>query len=214
MKILLIGGSGTIGKPTVGAMRAAGHEVVTAGRNSGDIRVNLRKAGAVKAMYEGLGMVDSVVNISGEAPFGTIEQVTDDHVDNMVESLRGVVDLVRFGIRHLSDGGCFVLTTGSTVLNPIAIAAVTTALGAGVNGFVRAVALSLPRKQRINCVLPPFVAETAKLAGVPGDYMPAAEVSPWYLEAIETTKTGQWRDETGWTDFATGQLGWDHDGFD
>ena len=84
-----------------------------------------------------------------------------------------------FGIAHVNDGGSFVLITGSTVLNPIPIAAITTAWGAAINGFVRSAALSLPRDLRINCVIPPLVAETAEAEGIDGDWLSAAEVAKW-----------------------------------
>ncbi|WP_051927554.1 short chain dehydrogenase [Ruegeria halocynthiae] len=210
-KIIIIGASGTIGRPTTAKFKELGYEVITVGRNSGDVRANLLDSNSIKAMFEQTGKVDALLNLGGEAPFATIEEVTDQQVDDLADAARGTINLVRYGLNYLNDGGVFVMTTGSTVLDPIPAAAVTTFLGAGVNGFVRAAALSLPREQRINCVLPPLVKETAEMMGVPGEWIPSAEVANWYVEAVEDARNGQWRDQTGWTAFGSGDLGWEAD---
>ena len=211
MKIIVIGGTGTIGRPTVEAL--AEHDVVTAGPDAADIWVDLRDSATLKAMYQEAGTVDAVINLGGEVPFGTIEQVTDEDVDDVIGLVRGAIDLVRLGIPHVNHGGSFVLTSGSTVLNPIPITAISAAWGAAINGFVRSAALSLPRDLRINCVIPTLVAETARAEGIDGDWLPAAEVAKWYVEALTCEKTGQWRTVDGWTEFVSGGLGWDADVF-
>ena len=214
-KVIIIGASGTIGRPTTALFQEKGYEVVTVGRNSGDLRADLTKDGNIEALYEQTGKIDVMINLGGEAPFGTLEQITDEQMEGSLKGFQGNMDLVRKGLPFMNDGGVFVLTTGSTVLEPIPIAALTTAIGAGVNGFVRAAALSMPRDLRLNCVLPPLVAETAEQQGIPGDWISATEVANWYIEAVEMAdKNGQWRDQTGWTDFQTGGLGWDADELD
>ena len=46
MKVLVIGGSGTIGEAVVQALRGAGHEVLSAVRSSGDLRVEAAARGS------------------------------------------------------------------------------------------------------------------------------------------------------------------------
>ena len=49
MKILIVGASGTIGKAVAEALSAR-HEIVTAGRSSGDYRVDLTDLASIRAM--------------------------------------------------------------------------------------------------------------------------------------------------------------------
>ena len=52
MKIIVIGGTGTIGAKVVQALAANGHEVVGMARSSGEIRVNLDEPATVRAVFE------------------------------------------------------------------------------------------------------------------------------------------------------------------
>jgi NAD(P)-dependent dehydrogenase (short-subunit alcohol dehydrogenase family) len=65
-------------------------------------------------------------------------------------------------------------------------------VNAGLEGFVRAAALELPRGLRINAVAPGWVRETLvamKMDPRPG--IPAAQLAQTYLEAVEGSATGQ-----------------------
>ena len=66
MKILIIGGKGTIGKK-VSDHFTKKHDVLIAGRNSGDIVVDIVNSQSIAAMFESVGNVDSVVCIAGDA---------------------------------------------------------------------------------------------------------------------------------------------------
>ena len=212
MRIVVIGASGTIGSHTVRALQ--GHDIVTAGRNSGDVRVDRRDPESVKKMYESVGPVDAVLCIGGESPFRKIPEVTPEDVDNVVESLRGSIQIVLSGAAHINPKGSIIFTTGSTILDPIPISGVSCALGGALNTLVRGASLSMPNDIRINCMIPPLVAETAKVQGIEGNWISSTEVAQWYVEALEGDYNGQWRTTEGWTDFATGKLGWDVDTFE
>ena len=56
MKILIIGGNGTIGKK-VSERLAKNHEVIIAGRNSGDVTVDFSESSSIKKMFESVGKV-------------------------------------------------------------------------------------------------------------------------------------------------------------
>ena len=53
MKILIIGGKGTIGKKVSNHFLKK-HEVLIAGRNSGDITVDIVDSESIKAMFESI----------------------------------------------------------------------------------------------------------------------------------------------------------------
>ena len=65
-------------------------------------------------------------------------------------------------------------------------------VNAGLEGFVRAAALELPRGIRVNVVSPPWVTETLlALKMDPSLGMPATTVAQAYLASVEGAATGQ-----------------------
>ena len=66
MKILFIGGNGTIGSQVVSALNSR-HEVITVGRKSGEVQADIADSSTIQTMFETVGQVDAVVNASGEA---------------------------------------------------------------------------------------------------------------------------------------------------
>ncbi|MCP3957370.1 MAG: sugar nucleotide-binding protein, partial [bacterium] len=68
MKILLIGASGIIGR-AVAAELALRHELITAGRSSGDLRLNLADPASIRAAYAEAGSLDAVVCAAGNVTF-------------------------------------------------------------------------------------------------------------------------------------------------
>ena len=77
MKILIVGGNGTIGK-AVSARLAKKHEMVIAGRTSGDVQVDIADSASIKAMFESVGKVDAIVCIAGEAKWGAFDGLTEE----------------------------------------------------------------------------------------------------------------------------------------
>ena len=65
-------------------------------------------------------------------------------------------------------------------------------VNAGLEGFVRAAALGLPRGVRINAIAPGWARETLIAMNMdPRPGIPAAQVAETYLKAIEGSMTGQ-----------------------
>jgi NAD(P)-dependent dehydrogenase (short-subunit alcohol dehydrogenase family) len=65
-------------------------------------------------------------------------------------------------------------------------------VNAGLDGFVRAAALELPRRMRVNVISPPWVTETLIARKMdPSQGMPAASLAHAYLASVEGTMTGQ-----------------------
>ena len=112
VKIILVGGTGTIGRK-VAERLADRHELIVAGRNSGDVRVDIGEPGSIDAMFAATGEVDAVVNIAGEAKWAALDSMSEeDFYIGIRSKLMGQVNLVRAGIEHLNPGGSFTLTTG------------------------------------------------------------------------------------------------------
>ena len=51
MKIIIVGGNGTIGKK-VSSFLSKENEVITAGRNSGDLKIDLSDSNSIKSLFE------------------------------------------------------------------------------------------------------------------------------------------------------------------
>ena len=103
----------------------------------------------------------------------------------------GQVNLVRFGLGHVADGGSFTLTAGYLARSPMPGATAISLVNAGLEGFVRGAALDLPRRIRVNVVSPPWVTETLEaLHRDPSDGLPAAVVARSYVQSVTGTQTG------------------------
>ena len=64
-------------------------------------------------------------------------------------------------------------------------------INAGIEGFVRAAALEMPRGVRINAVSPPWVKETLEALGMDTSIgIPAEQVAQAYRSSIAGTRSG------------------------
>ena len=191
MKVLLIGATGTIGK-AVGTQLSNHHEVVPVGHRNGNIRVDIESASSIRILFQTVGPVDAVVFTAGTAVFKPLEELTDaDYALGLGNKLMGQVNVVRLGYRSVRDGGSFTLTSGVLSREPIPGSASISLINAGLEGFVRAAALELPRGIRINIVSPPWVQETLdalEMKGVAG--LAAREVARAYADSVDGTMTG------------------------
>lgn len=191
MRIALIGSTGTIGGAVAAALKRR-HEVLEVGNRGGDYRVDLASPSSIHALFRTLGQVDAVVCTAGQAKFGPLALLTDSDFEvGLHNKLMGQVDLVRYGIEHVRDNGSFTLTSGILARHPVPGSAAVSLVNGGVEAFVRAAALELPRGLRINVVSPGWVSETlATLGRNPSEGTPAAEVAKEYVASVEGAETG------------------------
>jgi len=193
MKIIVIGATGTIGAKVTQALAANGHEVVSVARTSREIRVNLDEPATVRAMFDKIRDADAVISCAGNAVFKPFAQLTDaDYELGLRSKLMGQVSLARIAKDHLRDGGSITLTTGILAMHPMPGSVSVSMVNAGLEGFVRAVALELPRNLRINAVSPPWVKETmVKLGMDPSPGLASADVAKAYVAAVEGSHQGK-----------------------
>jgi NAD(P)-dependent dehydrogenase (short-subunit alcohol dehydrogenase family) len=192
MKVLVIGGSGTIGRAVVQALQGE-HEVLSAARNEGDVRVDITSADSIREMYRAVGRVDAVVSAAGGGAWKPLDQLTDEDFETSLHyKLMGQVNVVRFGFEHVADDGSITVTSGVLAQDPMPGSGAISLVNAGLEGFARAAALEAPRGIRVNVVSPPWVSETLQAMGMdPAGGMPAADVARAYVEAVRGTHNGQ-----------------------
>lgn len=194
MKIVVVGGRGTIGNPVV-ARLAKTDEVVVAGRKSGDVVVDMGDSDSVRAMFEEIGRVDAVVCIAGEAKWASFTELTEaDFYVGLRSKLMGQVNLVRVGLDYVRDDGSFTLTTGILADDPVPMTSSAAMVNGAIHSFVQAVALELPRGIRINAVSSGLVADAVEKyeAYFPGhNPIPMWKVVNGYVKSIKGQGTGR-----------------------
>jgi NAD(P)-dependent dehydrogenase (short-subunit alcohol dehydrogenase family) len=190
VKVIVIGGTGTIGSAVVDALRGR-HEVIVASRSE-EPRVDLVDPRTVARLLERLNGADAVVCCAANAPLASIADLSDeDFVESIKPKLLGQVAVAIHAAAHLRDGGSITLTSGA-IPEGTPGAAAGAMVNAGLEAFVRAAAQDLRRGLRINAVSPAWVAETMTELGMDAAQgTPAAEVARAYVAAVEGIMRGE-----------------------
>ncbi len=194
MRVIVVGASGTIGR-AVSAELASRHEIISAGRSSGELWMDITDSQSIRAAFEKVGTFDALVSATGKvkfAPFDTMEAA--DYEIGLRDKLMGQVNLVLLGRGYISDGGSFTLTTGVLDSDPIREGTSASMVNGAINAFVMASAIEMPRGLRINAVSPGVIEEAMK------DYapffrgfepVPAARAALAYAKSVEGAQTGR-----------------------
>ena len=194
MKILIIGGNGTIGKK-VSAHFSKKHDIVIGGRNSGDTTVDIADSGSIEAMFASVGKVDAVVCIAGEAKWAEFDTMTeDDFYIGLRSKLMGQVNLVRIGQNYLNPGGSFTLSTGILADHPVVQTTSAAMVNGGIHSFAKAAALELKNGIRINVVSSGLVEDAVEIyeAYFPGhNPIPMRKVVNGFVKSVEGKGTGE-----------------------
>ena len=194
MRIIVVGGAGTIGRAVV-ELLSARHDVVVAGRQSAEVQVDISSRDSVRSMYRRIGSFDALACAAGEAHFGPFETMTEEELALGVHSkLLGQMRLVLLGRSLVAEGGSFTLTSGYILDDPIPEATSFAVANGGVEGFVRAASLSLERRVRINAVSPGLAQDSYEQFGRfnPGRVpVSMAEIASAYARSIEGWRTGE-----------------------
>ena len=194
MRVLVVGASGTIGRAIVAELEQR-HEVVTAGRSSGDVQTDITDSSAIRTMFGKAGPLDALVSAAGHVKFAPLEDMAAEGYEiGLMDKLMGQVNLVLIGREYLSDGGSFTLTTGVLDSDPIRQGTSASMVNGAINAFVVAAAIEMPRGQRIN-VVSPGVIEEAMEAYAPFfrgfEPVPAARAALAYAKSVEGAQTGR-----------------------
>ncbi|OIQ21243.1 short chain dehydrogenase [Lacinutrix sp. MedPE-SW] len=194
MKILIIGGNGTIGKKVTERLSIK-HEVIVAGRNSGDINVDFSESKSIKSMFETIGKLDAIVAVAGDAKWDKFNNLSEeDFYIGIKSKLMGQVNTVRIGKEFLNKNGSITLSTGILADDPVDMTTSAAMVNGGIHSFVKAVALELENGIRINAVSSDLVEDAYEKYK---DYFPGNtpvsmdKIVDGYVKSIEGKITGR-----------------------
>jgi NAD(P)-dependent dehydrogenase (short-subunit alcohol dehydrogenase family) len=194
MKIIVVGGTGTIGK-AVAQELAERHQVITVGKTGGDAQVDITSVDSIKALFEQVGRFDALISTTGSLHFGPFAEMDETHYQVGLRSkLMGQVNLVLVGRQYINDGGSFTLTSGVLSHDPIRFGSSASMVNAAIDGFVIGAAIELERGIRLNAVSPGVVQESLDAFG---EYfrghepVPVSRVVLAYIKSVEGLLSGQ-----------------------
>lgn len=194
MKILIIGGHGTIGKHVVSRLNEK-HEVLIAGRNSGDFLVDIKKADSIRALLDSIPSLDSIICIAGEAKWDDFKDLSEeDYYIGIRSKLMGQVNLVRIGQDYLKSKGSITLSTGILADDPVVKTTSAAMVNGALHSFVKAVALEIENELRINVVSLGVVEDAYEKYKdfFPGhNPIPMSKVVNAYLRSVEGRGNGE-----------------------
>jgi len=194
MKILLVGGQGTIGKRVATAFKER-HELIIAGRNSGDIRVDISSSESIVQLFEQTGKIDACICMAGTGYYGPFDTMTElDMLPGIQGKLLGQINLVLIGKEYLSEGGSFTLTTGIAAERPARNGTCVAMINGAINSFVLGAAQELKQDKRINAVSPGLVEDSKERYGAffPGyNLVPMAKLVNAYMLSVEGVVNGK-----------------------
>ena len=180
MRILIIGAGGEIGS-IITPKLAQEHEVITAGRNSGDLTVDLSSTDSLKSMFNKVKKVDACVCVAGDSRTGKLFSMDMEDLNPGINNkLLGQVNLVLTGHEYLNDGGSFTLISGKMGDRPAKYSTGKAMINGAINSFVLAAALEMPRGIRINAISPGKVAD-----------IPAEDLFNAFIKSIEGDINGE-----------------------
>lgn len=194
MKILVVGGNGTIGKKVVTRLSLK-HEVMIAGRSQGDVLVDIADSSTIQAMFDLVGKVDAIVCIAGNAKWAPFHELSEeDYYVGIKDKLMGQVNLVRIGQNYLNEGGSVTLTTGILAEDPVVKTTSAAMVNGAIHSFVQAVVLEISAKTRVNVVAAGLVEDAYEKYK---DYFPGhnpvamSKVINGYVRSIEGKGNGE-----------------------
>ena len=156
MKILVIGGTGTIGKRIVEHF-SKNHQVLVAGRSSKAYPIDIADTRSIKNLFKKIkksqGKLDAIICAAGEAKWAPFKDLSekDFHI-GLRSKLMGQVNVVRYGRKCLKKNGSITLTTGVLADDPVFQTTSAAMVNGGIHSFVQAVAIEMKKKRRVNVV--------------------------------------------------------------
>jgi NAD(P)-dependent dehydrogenase (short-subunit alcohol dehydrogenase family) len=198
-KILLVGGSGTLGKAIYNEL-CERHEIIVGGRTSSALQIDISAVSSIKSALSKVGKLHAVISAAGLVEFRPLAEIEAKPLDEssygvgLTNKLLGQVNLALAAREFLHDGGSITLTTGILCEQPVHSGSSASMVNGAVEAFVRAAAIELPRGIRINAVSPNVFTESmGKYAPYFRGFesIPVARAALAFSRSVEGLQTGQ-----------------------
>ncbi|WP_316762281.1 short chain dehydrogenase [Pedobacter aquatilis] len=174
MKIIVIGGTGTIGKRIVADLEND-HEIIVVGATKGTYQVDITSTESIEKLFARIGNFDALISTAGNGHFGLLKFAKQDDFNiGLQHKLLGQINLVLIGQKFINPNGSFTLTSGILSDDPIKHGSNLSTVNAGINAFAKAAAIELENGVRINAVSPGVVADSPDLHPYFPGHTPAA----------------------------------------
>ncbi len=190
----MIGAAGKAGSAIHELLAQRGHDIVTVGRQSGDIRCDVSDPTQLDRLWAEAGQVDAVVSAAGETKYA---QITDlqysDYLNALTNKALAQINLVRTGLSHIAERGSFTLLSGIPSRDPVVSSAAAATANGAIEAFVRAAAIEIAPR-RVNVVSPSVFTESLDAYG---DFFPGfrpvdlVDVARAFQKAVEGADTGK-----------------------
>ncbi len=193
MKIIIVGATGTMGMHLAAAWEKD-HEIVRVGSKSGDIQTDTTSTGSIENLFRKVGSFDALVCTAGPTYVGPWKNMTDKEFRKGIEGkLMGQVNLVLIGQHYIKPKGSFTLITGALTHEPQLNFANASAANGAVEAFVRAAAIELENRIRINAVSPTVIENSPHyFPFFPGDIpVTMQQLECGFRKAVFGANTGQ-----------------------
>lgn len=169
--VVIVGGSSGIGFAIAQLALTRGARVTIAGRSQSKLAdatkrlegraksvvMDLGDAQAAQAGFKEIGAFDHFVSTAADLTYGPLATMDRAAIERMLAGkFWGPINLVQHGVSHLQAGGSILLFSGLAADRPGAGTAMVSALNAGVEGLVRALAVELA-PVRVNAISPGVV---------------------------------------------------------
>jgi NADP-dependent 3-hydroxy acid dehydrogenase YdfG len=104
MRILIVGAAGTFGRAIHQRLQERGHDIITVGRKTGDIRCDIADEQQLTRLWEQAGQVDAVVSAAGEVKYAPLDQLSSgDFLESFTQKGLAQINLVRTGLDHVTS---------------------------------------------------------------------------------------------------------------
>jgi len=180
MRILIIGAGGAIGKVVTPALQVL-HEVITVGRNNGDIITDISSTDSIENLFRKVSNIDAVVCVAGDSISDSLSEMEESKYSvGLNQKLLAQINLVLIGSKFLNENGSFTLISGKMGEKPTKGSSGKAVANGALNSFVLAAALEMPKGIRLNAVSPSKVADIS-----------STDLINAYLKSIDTATNGE-----------------------